>query len=403
MTKRLATGLVLCFIGIGLAACPAFLIAGSNALPFPGFPPPPVALALEQVVGELNRPVYLTAAPDVAERLFIVEQEGRILVHEAGALQKVPFLDLTALVGSIEGERGLNALAFHPDHSNNGFFYVGYTDTVGTTVFARYQRRVDNPLLADPGSAVIVLSIPQPENTHNGGMLAFGADGYLYLALGDGGGINDPDGNAQSLSTLLGKILRIDVDRAMPYAVPPDNPFVGVAGAREEIWAYGLRNPWRMSFDRMTGDLWIADVGQFTMEEINFQSAESPGGENYGWRVREGTICRPGETECDLPGAVDPLYAYARFATKAIAGGYVYRGQAIPDLSGTYFFSDIVSGLVFSLRRENDGTVTVASETQNLQDGQSLFADVVSFGEDGHGELYLVDNRGGTVYKMVAG
>lgn len=404
MSARWIRWALLPLLPLGLLSCPvaenapdgsgqAGVVAGGKQ----------AALALAPVAEGLSRPLFVTAAPGQPGRLYIVEQGGRILIHEGGAVRETPFLDVASLMGGVSGERGLLGLAFHPDYEHNGRFYVDYTDMDGMTTVALYCRFADDEYRADPATAAILLGIPQPFSNHNGGMLAFGPDGYLYIASGDGGSANDPQNNGQSLDTLLGKILRIDVDGASPYGIPANNPFVGVDGAREEIWAYGLRNPWRLSFDRETGDLWIGDVGQGALEEIDFQPADSAGGENYGWRVREGDACRPGEAACDLPGAVDPVYSYSRLGSQSVTGGFVYRGSAIPKLAGTYLFADYIGGTVYALTRDGNGNVTVADETDNLNDGSTTLRNVASFGEDLDGELYIVDYGAGAVYRIVPG
>lgn len=370
--------------------------------PGPSTPSKGTMMRLEAVAEGLSRPLYVTAPPGEANRLFIVEQGGRILLRKDGAVLETPFLDLSGLIGSGTGERGLLGLAFHPDYTRNGIFFVNYTDSNHDTVVALYCAYAEDPDRGDPDTAKILLTIQQPYSNHNGGMLAFGPDGYLYVALGDGGSGNDPGNNGQALDTLLGKLLRIDVDNGDPYGIPADNPFVSDGAVRDEIWAYGLRNPWRFSFDRETGDLWVADVGQNALEEINVQSADSAGGENYGWRVREGDQCRPGESNCDLPGAVDPIHVYANVGSQSITGGYVYRGAAIPELVGTYFFADFITGKVYALVREPGGGVTVTDETDSLNSGNITLQNVASFGEDGVGELYLVDHGAGAVYQLVA-
>lgn len=391
---------LLALLPAGLFSCP-MPANDTNSLPDAGAPASPVPLALEPVASGLNRPLFVTAAPGQPGRLYIVEQGGKILIHENGAVLETPFFDFAPLIGNSGGERGLLGLAFHPEYATNGRFYVNYTDTAGATTLALYCRYADDEYRADPATAMVMLTILQPFSNHNGGMLAFGPDGYLYIASGDGGSGNDPQNNGQALDTLLGKILRIDVDGDAPYRIPADNPLVGVAGAAPEIWAYGLRNPWRMSFDRETGDLWIADVGQNALEEINLQPAASAGGENYGWRNREGSQCRPGETNCELPGAVDPIYDYAQDGSQSVTGGYVYRGSAIPALTGTYFFADFIAGTVCSLTRDDQGNVTVVNETENLNDNAITLGNVASFGEDENGELYIVDYGDGAVYRMV--
>ena len=401
MFNRTSRWALLALLPVGLLSCPTLQPNESNSLPDAGAPMSPVPLALERIDAGLSRPLYVTAAPGQPGRLYIVEQGGRILIHENGSVLESPFFDFSSLIGSSAGERGLLGLAFHPQYETNGRFYVNYTDTSGATTVALYCRYAEDEYHADPDTAEVLLTISQPFSNHNGGMLAFGPDGYLYISSGDGGSGNDPQDNGQSLDTLLGKILRIDVDSATPYAIPADNPFVGVVEARGEIWAYGLRNPWRMGFDRATGDLWIGDVGQNALEEIDFQPAASTGGENYGWRVREGTICRPGEENCDLPGAVDPIYDYARSGSQSVTGGYVYRGRALPALQGAYFFADFAGNSVFSLTRDGDGPVTVVNETENLNDGLFTLSNIASFGEDLDGELYIVDYGAGALYRIV--
>ena len=254
-------------------------------------------IQLQLVVSGLNLPVTVTNAGDGSGRLFIVQQTGQIRILNGGTLLPTPFLNISGLV-SCCGEQGLLGLAFHPDYANNGFFYVNYTNVAGNTVVARYEVSPTDPNVADPNSAQTVLTQNQPFSNHNGGQLAFGPDGYLYIALGDGGSGGDPQENGQNLQTWLGKILRVDIngddfpgDPNRNYAVPPGNPFVGDPNALDEIWAYGVRNPWRCTFDRLTGDFFIADVGQNAWEEINFQPAASAGGENYGWDVLEGMHC----------------------------------------------------------------------------------------------------------------
>ena len=262
------------------------------------------AIELELLAGGLDRPLGLIDAGDGSGRLFIVEQVGSIRIHDNGEVLSTPFLDLSSRV-SCCNERGLLGLAFHPDYAQNDFFFVNYTDASGRTVVSRFSVSGD-PNRADAGSEVEVLSFDQPFSNHNGGHLAFGPDGYLYIATGDGGSGGDPQNNGQQLDTLLGKILRVDVD-GLPLAIPPDNPFVGDTTARDEIWAYGLRNPWRFSFDRRTGDLFIADVGQDRREEIDLQPSGSPGGQNYGWRRMEGSICFQPASGCTDGSLVLPI------------------------------------------------------------------------------------------------
>lgn len=400
--KRLALWAIPAMLPLFLISCPPDPGDGGIALPAPQSPHPGVALNLQTIAEDLDRPLFLTGPTGVSGQLYIVEQGGQILLYSGGEVLAEPFLDLSGTVGSSSGELGLLGMALHPDYLLNGFFYVHYTNGDGNSTFARYRRSLLNTNEADPGSASVLLTVEQPQSNHKGGMLAFGPDGYLYIALGDGGGANDPDNNAQSLDTLLGKILRIDVDGDAPYAIPEDNPFVNTDGARPEIWAYGLRNPWRFSFDRQSGDLWIGDVGQNAFEEINFQDSTSGGGVNFGWRPREGFTCRTGEEDCELPGATDPLLAYFRLGSQAVTGGYMYRGGAIPALNGTYLFADFVGHAVYSLTQPG-GEIKVLNETENLQGDSVDFGGIASFGEDSAGELYIVDYGNGAVYKIVPG
>jgi glucose/arabinose dehydrogenase len=350
------------------------------------------AFGLELVAEGFDQPVQVVDPDDGRNRLFVVEQSGRIRVLRKGRVESKPFLDLSALV-SCCGERGLLSLAFHPGFAENGQFFVNYTDRSGDTMVARYQVATDDPDQADPASAVTVLTVAQPASNHNGGLLLFGPqDGYLYIGLGDGGGGNGQNG--QDLQTLLGKLLRIDVDGTsgtQPYTIPPDNPFVGQPGARPEIWALGLRNPWRFSFDRATGDLWIGDVGSGTYEEVNYQAAASAGGENYGWNVMEGHACR---TERGCEAFIPPVGGFDHDAGCVVTGGYVYRGTAMPRLKGVYLFADYCSGKVW-------GLVHKAKQGWRQRGPIATGLHVSSFGEGADGELYLVDLHG-AVYRLDA-
>ncbi|HEU5322281.1 MAG TPA: PQQ-dependent sugar dehydrogenase, partial [Methylomirabilota bacterium] len=307
------------------------LLACADASTPPPPPPPGAGVALARVPGAFSGPLYVTAPPADTARLFVVEKTGAIRIVRRDTLLARPFLDLTDSVSG-GGEQGLLGLAFHPDYGVNRRFFVHYTDRAGDTRLVRYQVSSD-PDSADYGSGVHLLFVDQPFANHNGGWIGFGPDGYLYMGLGDGGSGGDPQGNGQNLGTLLGKILRLDVDGGTPYGIPPDNPFVDSAGARGEVWAYGLRNPWRASFDRLTGDLFIGDVGQGGWEEISVQPAASAGGENYGWNVMEGTHCYAAPT-CDATGLVAPVTEYATRDGCAVTGGYVYRGTAVPAIAG---------------------------------------------------------------------
>lgn len=346
-------------------------------------PPDPASAAWQEVMGGLNKPLDLTHAGD--ERIFIVEQPGTIQVIQADGGQPALFLDIRDRVGSKGNEQGLLGLAFHPDFAANGFFYVNYTDRNGDTVIARFRAEGNQ---ADPGSEFVLLRIAQPYSNHNGGGLAFGPDGYLYIGTGDGGSGGDPEGNGQNLGVLLGKMLRIDVDGGEPYAIPPDNPFAG-GGARPEIWAYGLRNPWRYSFDAATGDLYIADVGQNLWEEINLQPAASPGGENYGWAILEGSHPFNGEP---IEGLTNPIAEYDHGEGCSVTGGYVVRDSRLPAWNGVYLYGDYCSGTIWGLLPDGQG----GSVTQPLFESG---ARISSFGLDSQGRVYLVDHSG-AVYRL---
>jgi glucose/arabinose dehydrogenase len=339
------------------------------------------------VASGFNKPTFLTHAGDGSRRLFVTEQPGRILVIKDGNVLPTPFLDIVSIVGSDGSEQGLLSVVFHPNYTSNGFFFVNYTNKRGDTTIARYQAS-DNPDVADSNSARILLTINQPYVNHNGGQLVFGPDGYLYVGMGDGGAANDPHDNGQNLNTLLGKILRLDVDNADPYGVPQNNPFVNQADARPEIWSYGWRNPWRFSFDQATGDMYIADVGQNQYEEVDVELAGMPGGQNYGWRLMEGLHCFNPQN-CD-PASLDvvlPVVEYDHSQGCSVTGGYVYRGSDFPDLTDVYFYGDYCSGIVWGLRREADGSW---AQAQLLQ----AKANISSFGQDEAGEVYVVDHRG---------
>lgn len=343
---------------------------------------------LQPVAEGLVAPLYLTA-PAGDPRLFVVEQPGRIRVIRDGRLLPEPFLDITDKVG-YGGERGLLGLAFHPRYAANGRFYVDYTDRHGDTRVERYTARPAADV-ADRASAHPVLFVAQPYANHNGGDVLFGPDGMLYVGMGDGGSGGDPRGNGQNLGTLLGKLLRLDVDGAEPYASPPDNPFVGRAGARPEIWAYGLRNPWRMAFDRTAGLLYIADVGQNLWEEVDVAPAAAKG-LNYGWNRMEGTHCY-GIGLCSREGLTLPVLEYGHGDGCAIVGGFVYRGHAVPALAGQYVYSDYCGGWLRSFR--TDGAAAVDRRTWRVPSP----GEILSFGEDAAGELYLLAANG-TVYRL---
>jgi glucose/arabinose dehydrogenase len=355
-------------------------------------------LRLAEVATGLSFPLYLTTPPGDVHRLFIVEKTGAIRIVKDGTLLPAPFLDLSAQVSG-GSEQGLLGLAFPPDYATSGRFVVHYTDPAGNTRLSVFQLSGD-PDVANPASEQVILTADQPFSNHNGGQIAFGPDGFLYLGLGDGGGGNDPQGRGQDLSDLLGSILRLDVSPGNSYIVPPDNPFVGQQPAtRPEIWSYGLRNPWRFSFDRGTGDLYIGDVGQDMLEEIDVAPASEGSGKgvNYGWSIMEGNRCLGGGS-CDQSGLTLPVYQYSHTGGNCtVIGGYVYRGSAIPDLQGTYFFGDFCSGVVHSFRYAQ-GAAGDVTDWPALHTSGPL----TSFGEDAAGELYLLESSG-RVSRIVPG
>ena len=364
------------------------------------------AIQLSVLPGGVASPVHVANAGDGSSRLFVVEQAGSIRIFKNGAFLSTPFLDISGLVSYDGGEKGLLSVAFHPNYTSNGYFYVYYTDKsspVYNLTIARYSVSAD-PDVADPASAQIVLGVPHPTNTnHNGGQLAFSPlDGYLYAGTGDGGAGGDPPNNAQNLNVLLGKILRLDIDGTgavpcgqstpAPFAIPPTNPFVGVAGC-DEIWAYGVRNPWRFGFDRTTGDLLIGDVGQNLYEEVDFQPEASAGGENYGWRRMEGFHCYNPPTNCDDGTLTLPILeeTHNPGGWCALIGGFRYRGTAIPALVGAYLFGDTCLGQIWG--------ATESSGTWTAEEMLAAGLTISSFGEDEAGEVYVAD-LGGAVYRI---
>jgi hypothetical protein len=363
--------------------------------------PPAGTVALHLISGALSSPLYVTSPPGDTARLFVVEQGGAVRVFRHDTLLATPFLNLAGHITS-GGERGLLSLAFHPNYAANGRFYVYFTDRNGDLRVVRYLVSPDANV-ADSTSGDTVLAVAHPgQSNHNGGLLLFGPDGKLYAGLGDGGGGGDPDTNAQNKARLLGKILRLDVDAGTPYAIPPDNPFVADPNARHEIWAIGLRNPWRFSFDRQTGDLYIADVGQGMWEEVDVATAASGrgAGVNFGWNVMEGRHCYPpGTTTCNQTGLTLPVLEYDHTAGCSITGGYVYRGTRVPALAGQYFYSDYCTSFVRSFRFSGGQATNQRDWTAQLDPG----GNVSSFGEDARGELYVVTQNSGQLYRIVAG
>ena len=374
--------------------------ATPSATPTPTAAPAWPAISLNPVASGLASPVDMADPNDGSSRsssgrLFVVEQAGRVRIIRNGQLDATPLLDITDRVRCC-GERGLLGIALPPGYTQKGYFYLNYT----TDALGKLQSRISrfhlsgDTNIADPDSEQIVLAYDQPFGNHNGGGLAFGPDGFLYIGVGDGGSSGDPDNRAQNLSDILGKMLRIDVETGNPatYTIPASNPFVGQTNARPEIWSYGLRNPWRYSFDRQTGDLFVADVGQNGYEEIDFQPAASGGGENYGWRITEGTHCY-NPNPCDSAGLTLPVADYDRSDGRSVTGGFVYRGAAWPALQGIYLYADYVSGRVWGLRFTSTGW-----ENRLLLESNR---NISSFGQDAAGELYVIDHAGGILRVIV--
>lgn len=375
------------------------------------------AITLVEMVTGLTGPLHITHAGDGSGRLFIVEKSGRIKVY-LNSIYQGTFLDIHTKV-STTGEQGLLSVVFSPDYTTNGYFYVDYTNLAGDTVIARYQVSAD-PGIANPGSEEILLTVDQPFTNHNGGQMAFGPDGYLYIGMGDGGSGGDPGNRAQNPGELLGKILRIDVRPAsaipstpagsnrsfLPvlyvpgestsYRIPPDNPYINTPGYQPEIWALGLRNPWRFSFDRVNGDLYIADVGQNEWEEVNVQPNTSTGGENYGWHILEGAHCYNPSSGCVPPPAyAAPAFEYPHGTNDtngcSITGGYVYRGSTYPSMQGTYFFGDFCKGKIWGASYDNGWQTSLLTTAPFL---------ISTFGEDEAGEIYVADYGNGKIYRI---
>jgi glucose/arabinose dehydrogenase len=349
------------------------------------FDPAGVEIGLEVVGTGFDQPLFVTHAGDGSGRVFVAEKTGRIKTLDGRV-----FLDISDRVNARSSERGLLGLAFDPQFGENGVFFVHYSDANGDTAISRFRLGLDADA-ADPGSEEIILRVQQPAANHNGGMIEFGPDGYLYIGLGDGGGANDQFGNGQNMQTLLGKLLRIDVSGETGYTVPADNPFVNNADVQPEIWAFGLRNPWRFSWDRATGDLYIGDVGQNRYEMIHMQPSGDQGGENFGWPILEGTHCFQADN-CDRSGLDVAVIDYPHNLGCSVTGGYVYRGSQFPALQGAYVFGDYCSGRMWTLSQAN-GAWT-------MNDAMQTGAQISSFGEDEAGELYMTDLASGTVYRV---
>ena len=375
-------------------------------------------LGLHLVTENVEEPVLVTAPPG-DPRLFIIEKHGRIRVFKNGALLDAPFLDIDSRVGSAEApnERGLLGLVFHPDYANNGRFFVYFTETDTGDDLVREFHVGDDPDIADAESETEILTIDDPYANHNGGMMAFGDDGFLYIGTGDGGLGGDPQDRAQNNQSLLGKMLRIDVDNGSPYSIPDDNPFVGDGGGvKEEIFMMGLRNPWRWSFDRQTGDMYIGDVGQGAWEEVDVVPVADQNGANLGWDEVEGMVCfndqEPvADPDCTLANYTAPVTVYENPPgddSRSITGGYVYRGSCYPDLVGTYFYGDYVTDQVWTFKYSG-GDATAQQEVTGDLDPDGVIDGLSSFGQDAYGELYVVSLRplnaglaAGAIYKIVA-
>ncbi len=391
LRRKVTLGLAL---GLALASMAAVVYGQSDATTR-ATAPDATKVKLTEVVGGLSRPLYLTGAGDGSGRLFVVEQTGKIRIVQGGKLLPTPFIDLADTITreALQGgytERGLLGLAFDPNFKTNHNFYVDYTDRNGDSAVARYQVTGSDPNVADPTSAKIILTQKQPFSNHKGGQLAFSPkNGYLYIGFGDGGSEGDPQGYGQNKSTFLGKILRIDVSSGdEPYAIPADNPVVRDPALAPEIWDYGLRNPWRFSFDAVTGDLWIGDVGQYLWEEIDFEPATSRGGNNFGWNLMEANhVYNNAQIPPDVT-LIPPVFEYAHQQGISVTGGFVYRGSAIPELQGVYLFSDWGFGTIWATYRNTMGSL----QTNVFMPSQGNF--VSSFGQDDDHELYFTDYNG---------
>ena len=377
-------------------------------------------LALLKIAKVPQKAIYIAQPKKEKNRLFIVNQSGAIHIIKNNKTIDIPFLDISDRVfGSLtpESEKGLLGLAFHPNYANNGYFYINYINKNNRTVISRFSTS-DNINIADKNSEVIILEILQPFDNNNGGHLAFGpSDGFLYIGLGDGGSTNDPYNNSQDLNTLLGSILRIDIDRGNPYSIPKDNPFFSHNNKKEEIFCYGLRNPWRFSFDRNNNDIIIGDVGKNIWEEIHWSSWKEAKGGNYGWRIMEGNHCHNPEDFCDTTGLIMPIHEYpnnAAFIKKligmnnkeasgcSVTGGYVYRGEKIRQLQGVYVFGDYCTGRIWSLKFDGEKATSFKNLHQDLKKNSTEMPLVISsFGEDSSGELYVVDYLG-AIYKFIS-
>ena len=369
-----------------------------------------------------KKPVFITSYPNNAKLLYIVEQAGLIKIINDGKKLSRPFFDINKRVVNPNrpgDERGLLGFAFHPNHTNNGKFYINYMDNDGNTIISEFST--NSKLRANHKSERIILKLKQPYGNHNGGDIQFGPDGYLYISIGDGGKAGDPLNAGQDLSSLFGKIIRIDIEQK-PYGIPKSNPFFGQKDKREEIWAWGLRNVWRFSFDKQTGDKYLADVGQNKWEEVNFEPASSKGGLNYGWRIMEANHCYDPKENCPTEGLIKPIIEYPNDANHpafafriieelsfsetdvegcSVTGGYVYRGQKIKSMQGQYIFGDYCSGNIWTLKVVNGKAINFKNRTEEINIGGGEFTTYISsFGQDSDGEIYIIDYNGG-IYKLI--
>lgn len=369
------------------------LLLALAATPLFGVPPDLSELSFAEVFRGLANATSITHAGDGSGRIFVTEQIGRVLVHDGEELRTAPFLDIRTRIRA-GGERGLLSVAFHPAYASNGYFFVNYTDLSSNTVVSRFQVS-DDPNVGDPESETVFFRATQPRRNHNGGQIKFGPDGYLYIGMGDGGGAGDPPNLAQNLRSPHGKMLRVDIEGTAPAVAPESNPFLSTPNALPEIWAYGLRNPWRFTFDRLTGDMFIADVGQNAMEEVSFQPATSTGGENYGWRLMEGSRCFNPRTGCNDGSLILPILEYENLGPNcggSITGGYRYRGMRFPQLAGVYFFADYCTGNFYAGVEENGAWTMLGPRETSLN--------IRTFGEDEGGEVYFADAS--VVYRIEA-
>lgn len=378
-------------------AAAVFLFPLSTALA--GFGTKPIAKGFK-------RPVWAGMPEHSTGKLWVMEQPGRVHIVDlaTGKWDGAPFLDIREIVDDSSNEEGLLGLAFAKDFQTSGKYYVNYTNKRGNTQITRFTS--EDRRTTDPATAEIILEYPSEYENHNGGWISFGPDGFLYIANGDGGAGNDPNNRAQSLDTFLGKILRIDVSPEKGYRIPPGNPFIGKSGAKPEIWAYGVRNPWRNSFDRETGDFWMADVGQNHWEEINFMPAGKGAGANYGWRPREGAVATPakGVGGKAPAGAIEPVHVYRHGSGEteglSVTGGYIYRGKAIPELRGRYIFADYQNPRIWSFKPENGKATDFKDHTRQLQPEKARINLISTFAEDNDGELFIIDHTG-PIYQIV--